>query len=43
MVSKDKLDRYTFKGYNQYYNHVATEEVVDLIKLADDLEEARYL
>jgi hypothetical protein len=35
------LEKYTFKGYDQYYGYVATQQVVDLVKLADDLEEAR--
>jgi hypothetical protein len=41
MATQDKLNRYTFKGYDQYFGHVHLHEVVDLLKLADDLEDIR--
>lgn len=41
MATENDLNRYTFKGYAQYYGHIATEQVIDLVKLADDLEAER--
>lgn len=41
LATQSHIDRVTFKGYDRYYDRVATKEPVNIVKLADDLEGIR--